>query len=200
MRLSVICDSNLGFVKHNESFQHERSDPSQRTITFGIDTAACKTVVPTNHPAARGYLGHKDFLLGCAYSTAGRDKVYDQGKRILCTLDDTRKPMAIESRKVNCRRPFMAVTEMTDCGRRVCFGPQRQGFSFDPRTGQKIEFTQTPGGWDLTMKLEPPEGGNRILNKTIQEISAKKRAADTDGLVMRSGGRVLACKTGDSNK
>ena len=47
-------------------------------MTFGIDTAACKTVVPANHPAARGYLVHKDSLLGCAYSTAGRDKVYDQ--------------------------------------------------------------------------------------------------------------------------
>ena len=41
-------------------------------------------------------------------------------KRILCTLDETGKPMAIESRKVNCRRPLMAVTEMTDCGRWVC--------------------------------------------------------------------------------
>ena len=33
-------------------------------------------------------------------------KVYDQGKRILCTLDETRKPTAIESRRVNCRRPL----------------------------------------------------------------------------------------------
>ena len=147
--------SNLGCVKHVESFQHDRWGPSQRTITLGIDTAACKTVVPTNHPATRGYLVHKDSLLGCAYSTAGRDKVYDQGKRNLCTLDETGKPMAIERRKVDCRRPLMAVTEMTDCGRWVCFGPQRQGFSFDPRTGQKIEFTPTPDGWDLTMELEP---------------------------------------------
>ena len=84
--------------------------------------------------------------------------------------------MATESRKVNCRRPLMVVTEMTDGGRWVCFAPQRQGFSFDPRTGQKIEFTPTPGGWDLTMKLEPPERANKILNKAIQEISAKRRA------------------------
>ena len=47
-----------------------------------------KTVVPANHLAARGYLVHEDFLLGCAYSTAGRDKVYDQGKRILSTTLD----------------------------------------------------------------------------------------------------------------
>ena len=81
-----------------------------------IDTAACKTVVPPNHPAARGFLVHKDLLLGCANSTAGRDKVHDQGKRILCTLDETGKLMAIESRKVDCRRPLMAVSEMIDCG------------------------------------------------------------------------------------
>ena len=154
MRLSVICDSRICYVKHIESFRHDRLDLSQRTITFGIDTAACKTVVPTNHPAARGYLVHKDSVLGCAYSTASRDKVHAQ---VLCSLDETGKPMAIESRKANCRRPLVAVTEMTDCGRWVCFGPQRQGFNFDPRTGQKIEFTPTPGGWDLTMKLEPPE-------------------------------------------
>ena len=87
---------------------------------------------------------------------------------------------------------------MTDCGRWVCFGPQRQGFSFDPRTGQKIEFMPTPGGWDLTMKLEPRERANKIMNKAIQEISAKKRAAaatrdhgaitDTDRLV-----RIMGC-------
>ena len=45
------------------------------------------------------------------------------------------------------------------------------------RTGQKIEFTPTPGGWDLTMKLEPPERANKIMIKAIQEISAKRRAA-----------------------
>ena len=87
---------------------------------------------------------------------------------------------------------------MTDCGQWYRFGPQRQGFSFDPRTGQKIEFTPALGGWDLTMKLEPLERANKILNKAIQEISAEKRATveardngaitDTDGLV-----RIMGC-------
>ena len=66
------------------------------------------------------------------------------------------------------------------------------------------------------MKLEPPERGNKILKKAIQESSAKKRAVveardngainDTDGLV-----RIIGCdpfqaagvsvrKTGDFNK
>ena len=39
--------SNLGFVKHIESSQHDRLDPSQRTITFGIDTAACTSPCST---------------------------------------------------------------------------------------------------------------------------------------------------------
>ena len=199
MRLSVICDSRI-WVLSNTSNLFDMNDwilHSELSHLVLIPQHA-KTVVLANHPAARGYLVHKDSLLGCAYSTACQDKVYDQGKRILCTLDETGKPMAIESRKVDCRRPLMAVTEMADCGRWVCFGPQRQAFSFDPRTWQKIEFTPTPGGWDLTMKLEPPERANKILNKAIQEISAKRRAAaiakdygavnDTDGLV-----RIMGC-------
>ena len=49
MRLSVICDSRIGVLSNTSHlFQHERLDPSQRTITFGIDTAACETVVPAN--------------------------------------------------------------------------------------------------------------------------------------------------------
>ena len=173
MRLPVICDSRiLGFDKHIESFRHERLDPSQRTVTFGNDTV--QNCCSCQSPCSTWVCGPQNSLLGCAYSTAGRDKVYDQGKRILCTLDKAGKPTTIESRKANCRRPLMAVTDMTDCGRWVCFGPQRQGFSFDPRTGQKIEFTPTLGGWDLTMKLEPLDRGNKILNK-----ANKKRAAAT---------------------
>ena len=143
------------------------------------------------------------------------ETVYDPGKRIFCTLGGTGKPMVIETRKVKCRRPLMAVIEMTDCGRWVCFGPQRQGFSVDSRKGQKIDFTPTLGEWDLTMTLEPPERRNKKLNKAFQEISAKKRAVavtrdygaitDTDGLVRIMGcdllgGWVSARKTRDSNK
>ena len=54
--------------------QPDRLDSSQRTITFRIDTAACKTVVPANHFSTCGHLIHKDCLLGCVYTTAGRDK------------------------------------------------------------------------------------------------------------------------------
>ena len=49
------------------------------------------------------------------------------------------------------------------------FWTAKTKFQFDPRTGQKIEFTPTPGGRDLTMKLEPPERANKIMNKAIQK-------------------------------
>ena len=37
----------------SESFQRDRLDASQRTITFGIDTAACTTVVLAHHRGGR---------------------------------------------------------------------------------------------------------------------------------------------------
>ena len=83
---SVNCDFRILVL---------RLDLSHRTITFGIDTAACKTVVPANHPAAHGYLIHTDSLLGCAYGAASKDKVYYSGKRILCTLNPSGKRMVI---------------------------------------------------------------------------------------------------------
>ena len=152
----VFCQNTSNLFNMNDWMFH-----SEVSLLFLFPQLA-KRLFLSITLAARGSFVHKDSL-GCAYSTAGRDKVYDQCKRILCTSDETGKPMAIESRKVSCRRPLMAVTEMTDCGRWLCFGPQRQGFSFDPRTGQKIEFTPTPGGWYLTMKLKPPERGYKIL-------------------------------------
>ena len=56
--------------------------------------------------------------------------------------------------------------------------------------GQKIEFTSTPGGWDLTMKLQPPERANKFMNKAIQETLAKDYGTviDTDGSV-----RLMGC-------
>ena len=50
-------------------------------------------------------------------------------------------------------------------------------FQFWSENMAKDRFHTTPGGWDLTMTLEPPERANKMLNKAIQEISAKKRAA-----------------------
>ena len=75
-----------------------------------------------------------------------------------CAPYETGKPMSIESRKVNCRRPLMAVTDMTDC--------VVDGFVLDHKgkvsvlireQGKRLSSRRHSGGWDLTMKLEPPE-------------------------------------------
>ena len=58
MRLSVICDSRIWVMSNTSNlFKDDRLDPSQRTITFGIDTNC------TNHPATRG-LGPQRFTTG----------------------------------------------------------------------------------------------------------------------------------------
>ena len=150
MRLSVTCDSQI-WVMSNTSNLFNMND----WILHGelshlmLISQHAKLLSPTNHPAARGYLVHKDSLLGCAYGTAGRDKVYDQEKRILCSFDETGKPMAIESRNVDCRRPLMAVIEMTDCGRWVCFGHRKGKVSVLIRgQGKRLSSRRHLGGSD----------------------------------------------------
>ena len=61
---SVNCDFRiLVLTSHQKLFSLTDWTHSPRTVTFGIDTAACKTVVPANHTAAREYLIHKDSSL-----------------------------------------------------------------------------------------------------------------------------------------
>ena len=50
----------------------DETDQSNRSITFCVDTAVCRTRVPGNHPAARGYREHWDLGAGVPYSTAGK--------------------------------------------------------------------------------------------------------------------------------
>ena len=106
--------------------------------------------------------------------------------------------MAVECRKVDCRRPLTAVTEMTDWSMGL-FWTTEARFQFrSVNRAKDLSSPPTLGGWDLTMKLEPPERANKIMNKGIQEISAKKRATaiardygaitDTDGFV-----RIMGC-------
>ena len=158
MRLSVICDSRI-WVSSNTSNLFNMTDlifHSELSHLVLIPQHSKLLFLPTTLQHV-GIWYTKIHHLDVRIALQAETKCMIKGKRILCTLHETGKPMAIESRKVNCRRPLIAVTEMTDCGRWFGFGPPRQGFSFDPKTGQKIEFAPTPGGWDLTMKLEPPE-------------------------------------------
>ena len=89
-----------------------RSDRRCGQITFGIDTAACRTVVSARHPATRGYRCHWDAEAGVQYSMAGRSAVWDEGRRLLLSRDTESKLMTTESRQAEVRRPLMAVNPM----------------------------------------------------------------------------------------
>ena len=55
-----------------------RSDRRCRQITFGIDIAACKTVVLARHSNTR-YRCHWDAEAGVQHSTAGKSVVWEEG-------------------------------------------------------------------------------------------------------------------------
>ena len=150
-----------------------RSEP----ITFGIDTAACKSLVPSSHPVfdPQG--------LSIRMRVQHRGKVYDQGKRILFTLDTSGNPMVIESRKDvdGCHRDDRLWT-MGLFWATVSALIQEQG--------KNMDFTPTPGGWDLTLTLEPPEKANKVLNKANREISARKQAHVEAHVEARNNGAI----------
>ena len=71
-----------------------RSDTRHRQITFGIDTAACRTVVPARHPATR-HRCHWDTEAGVQCSTAGKSVMWDEGRRLLVSKETAGKVTTI---------------------------------------------------------------------------------------------------------
>ncbi len=61
----------------------------------------------------------------------------------------------------------MSVKEMTQKGNWVVFGP-KSGFAYHQETQRKVDFTNTPTGWNLTAELEAPEDGNAKLQEVIR--------------------------------
>ena len=96
-----------------------RSDNRCGQITFGVDTAACRTVVPATHPATRGYRCHWSAEAGVPFSTAGKSVVWDDGRRLLVTKDAEGKLMTIESGQAEVRSP--SVKSMTQQGQMGLF-------------------------------------------------------------------------------
>ena len=158
-----------------------RTDQSNRKITFGVDTAARRTVVPGNHPAARGYRVHWDSGAGVPYSTAGKSMVWDEGRRPLVAKQATGEPIMIESGQATVRRPLMAVKPMTAQGQWVCFGPDR-AFAYKIETGRVIPFEPTPTGWNLTMELEALENAKKKLQEAMDTKIAEMRTESQNPL------------------
>ena len=61
----------------------DRTDETGREIVFNVDSGASKTVVKSSHRAVRGYKIHEDSQTGVPYNTAGKQKIQDEGKRVL---------------------------------------------------------------------------------------------------------------------
>ena len=139
-----------------------RSERRCRQITFGIDTAACRTVVPARHPATpamMGYKCHQDVESGVQYSTASKSVVWGEGLRLTMSEDKEGKLMTIESRQAEVRRPLMAAKPMTPQGQWVCFGLDRE-FAYTIETGRIIPFESTPNGWNITVGCKAPNDAN----------------------------------------
>ena len=164
-----------------------RSDKRHRQITFGIDTAARRTVVPARHPATRIYRCHWDTKAGVQHSTAGKSVVWHQGRILLVSKDTEGKLVTIESGQAEVRRPLMAVKPMTQQGQWVCFGLDR-AFTFKIEIGKVIPFESAPNGWNLTVELEAP---NDAINSMLQEITdilvTEKRLEQTEKIEHKRG-------------
>jgi hypothetical protein len=173
---NVNDDNDEGYALEAVGFEaiDTRSDQSRRTITFGVDTAACRTVVPKTHPATRGYNVHRDAESGVPYSTAGKSFVWDEGRRVLVAKQPSGEILTIDSRQAQVRRPLMAVKPMTQQGQWVCFGPDR-AFAYKIDTGRIIPFEPTPTGWNLTVELEAPNEANKKVNEVMEMRASEQR-------------------------
>ena len=137
-------------------------DKRCRQITFEIETAACRTVVPARYPATRGYSCHWDAEAGVPYPTAGKSVVLDAGRRLLVTKDTEGKPMTIESQ-----------------GQWVCLVPDR-AFAYEIETGRVIPFESTPNEWNVTIELDVPNDANSKLHEVMDIMMAEERLEQTE--------------------
>ena len=178
-------DPGLGFMCDlcGPAVDLQRSDGTDRKITFKVDSGACTTVVHPEHRAVRGYKIWKDEKTGKFYRTAGTAQVKDEGKRILQTKmrsGPDGKPVRLRTRAARSTAPLMAVKDMVAAGQMVVFDAEGS-FTYDKASGKKTPFHSTAGGWELTLDLEAPETANKVNQQVIAEIAAEKETEKADG-------------------
>jgi len=156
----------------------DTEDGDRRTITFAVDTAACRTVVPIEHEACRGYRVHKDAFTGQTYGTASKSgpRIEDKGKRILQTkAHGPNLPQRLNTRKADVNKALLAVCDMVDNGHAVLFDSSGS-FALKKATGQKTNFQRVGKGWNLTLELEAPAKANRVMGQMLAELRELKAA------------------------
>ena len=156
--------------------QQLRQDGSEREITFTVDSAACRTVVPLDHPAARGYKVHKDGFTGQAYGTAkrGGPKIYDMGQRVLQTrVSGGAAPRRLHTRKADVQKPLLAVCDLVDRGHSVVFD-STGSYATNKLTGVKTQFDRVGKDWLLRLTLEAPQKANEVMAQVMAELRELK--------------------------
>ena len=170
---------SLCAVRGEESLEEVRNDSSDRKITFGVDSAACRTVAQTNHPACRGYKRHKDNHYGCRYGTAKNKgpTIEDEGLRILQTkASDGVLPQRLRTRAADVHKPLLAVVDMVDNDHAVLFDKDAS-YALNKKTGLKTYFTRVARGWDLTLDLEAPDKANKVAANLMAEMRETRHSS-----------------------
>ena len=155
------CEEGLGHLCELGSSK-DRTDAQDREITFNVDSGASKTVVKASHKAARGYKVHKDAQTGVPYSTAGNQRIHDEGKRVLQIKGDAgQTPWRMNTRVAEVRNSLLSPSEMAKCGHDVLLRNE-DGYAIHRKTGEMHKFQRTPGGWQFKVQLEAPEVANKV--------------------------------------
>ena len=174
MYLCQVCEPG-----QSKALQQLRNDATDRTLTFKVDSAACRTVVNSKHAAARGYKIHADEKKGQLYGTAkrGGPKIEDEGLRVLQTQSGLGElPQRIRARCADVSGALMAVCDLVDHGHRVVFD-QHEAFAQHRTTGRRSEFTRVGKSWEYKVQLEAPAQANRVATQLLAEMRDAAAAA-----------------------
>jgi len=180
---------------------NDAEDGDKRTITFAVDTAACRTVVPLGHEACRGYRVHSDEYTGQTYGTASKKgpRIKDEGKRILQTKGDGQNlPQRLNTRKADVNKPLLAVCDMVDHGHAVLFD-STGSYAIKKATGQKTNFQRVGKGWNLTLDLEAPAKANRVMSQMLAELRECKAANEGPTVELNVLGSEVQLTNGGSS-
>ena len=168
---------SLSLCQIRDNLREVRNDETDRKITFTIDSAACTTVVPSKHRAARGYRVWTDGMKGSQYGTAkrGAPKILDEGKRILFTKTTTGEhPQRLNTRQADVFEPLMSVADMVDQGHMVVFDSDGS-FAVKKDSGRKTHFDRSGKKWQLHVQLEAPEKANQKVAQIMAEVRETHR-------------------------
>ena len=131
---------------------------NDREITFGVDSGAAATVIPSGMFGDYETEQNDMSLKGDGYRSADGGWVPDEGtKRILGTVRDA-KGRSI-TKGVSChvapvQKALMSVSDMVEAGHVVQFGPTRS-FCRNTDTGEEIDFVKRRGVYEITMNVMP---------------------------------------------